>query len=137
MVGRKSINDHGADKFIRVTAVLLSPLYIIITRNRPQPLLPDAGAEADDLRIREVSWFGLRTGSYFADSKFLIRATGYYERLTRGIKDSWLSSCEQINTLSSISIFEDVNVIWTMRFVSLYFIFDKYIHCEEYEKGIL
>lgn len=66
-----------------------------------------------------------------------LNATGYYERLTRGIKDSWLSSCEQINTLSSISIFEDVNVIWTMRFVSLYFIFDKYIHCEEYEKGIL
>lgn len=65
-----------------------------------------------------------------------LNATGYYERLTRGIKDSWLSSCEQINTLSSISIFEDVNVIWTMRFVSLYFIFDKYIH-EEYEKGIL
>lgn len=66
-----------------------------------------------------------------------LNATGYYERLTRGIKDSWLSSCEQINTLSSISIFEDVNVIWTMWFVSLYFIFEKYIHCEEYEKGIL
>lgn len=78
MVGRKSINDHGADKFIRVTAVLLSPLYIIITILETDPPLmlarkltiPDKGGFPVWIRNR----FERRISSV-QRRDFLIRAT--------------------------------------------------------------
>lgn len=78
MVGRKSINDHGADKFIRVTAVLLSPLYIIITILETDPPLmlarkltiPDKGGFPVWIRNR----FERRISSVRCRD-FLIRAT--------------------------------------------------------------
>lgn len=78
MVGRKSINDHGADKFIRVTAVLLSPLYIIITILETDPPLmlarkltiPDKGGFPVWIRNR----FERRISSV-RRRDFLIRAT--------------------------------------------------------------
>lgn len=77
MVGRKSINDHGADKFIRVTAVLLSPLYIIITILETDPpvlarklTIPDKGGFPVWIRNR----FERRISSV-RRRDFLIRAT--------------------------------------------------------------
>lgn len=78
MVGRKSINDHEADKFIRVTAVLLSPLYIIITILETDPPLmlarkltiPDKGGFPVWIRNR----FERRISSV-RRRDFLIRAT--------------------------------------------------------------
>lgn len=81
MVGRKSINDHGADKFIRVTAVLLSSLYIIITILETDPptsplmlarklTIPDKGGFPVWIRNR----FERRISSV-RRRDFLIRAT--------------------------------------------------------------
>lgn len=78
MVGRKSINDHEADKFIRVTAVLLSSLYIIITILETDPPLmlarkltiPDKGGFPVWIRNR----FERRISSV-RRRDFLIRAT--------------------------------------------------------------